>query len=58
LEIVVREEIVESAVAYLSKNFPHLGCDTRKIQNVKEYDGFVTENQKRGLDRLITLRKY
>jgi hypothetical protein len=57
LEIVVREEIVEKAVAYLRKKFPHLRCDTRKIQNLEKVSGYGSEGKKRALDHLITLRK-
>jgi hypothetical protein len=57
LEIVVREENVEKAVAYLRRKFSHLRCDTRKIQNVKGVRGTGKENSERGLDRLIVLRK-
>jgi hypothetical protein len=58
LEIVVREEIVEKAVAYLREKFPHLGCDTRKIQNVKKVSGNKIEGKKRSLDRLIRKRPH
>jgi hypothetical protein len=56
LEIVVREENVGKAVVYLHRKFPHLGCDTRKIQNVRKSGVFETEGDKRDLNCLISLR--
>jgi hypothetical protein len=48
LEVVVNESLVAEAVAYFQAKFPHLGCDSRKLQ--KRKDG--------AWDWLVSLRKF
>jgi hypothetical protein len=48
LEIVVNQSNVEEATEYLRLKFPHLGCDSRKLQKPK-FGGW---------DWLVTLRKF